>query len=260
MTPQSMINTVQCGDCLEIMAGLPDGCVDLVLTDPPYGVGIDYGDNYDDKRDGYWEWFKPVVEYMVRKFPIVAFTHRVAAIKELSGWDHIAVWNKPLSMGNRLGNSMILPHWEPIFLYGIHSSGVKSSYLPDVITINPERGGKKQVRPGGFERGSINGHGHPVPKPLQLMEKLILGLSSKNQIILDPFCGSGTTLVAAKQLGRRFIGIEINPDYVALSNERLKQSVLDLSNAQHDNDTCNTKPSDFQENLLEGDLNIDEQG
>jgi len=211
-------------DCRLILPHLPK--VDLVLTDPPYGIGQKYSNAYDDKRDGYWNWFKPLMEEIIKVASMTAFTHRVAAIREMTGWDHIAIWHKPLSMGNRLGNSMILPHWEPIFLYGIFKSGVKSDYLNDVLSFNPEHGGKQLQVKSGFARGSIDGTGHPVPKPLGLMLKLITVLSLNDSLILDPFCGSGTTLVAAKQLGRRAIGIEIELAYVKIAVERLKQTEL----------------------------------
>jgi DNA modification methylase len=67
---------------------------------------------------------------------------------------------------------------------------------------------------------------HPCPKPLELMRKLINIFSLEGETVLDPFSSSGTTLRAAKDLGRKFIGIEVIPEYVALSNKRLAQEVL----------------------------------
>lgn len=68
--------------------------------------------------------------------------------------------------------------------------------------------------------------GHPCPKPVKLASFIATQLSSFDSIILDPFAGSGTTLVAAKQLGRKYIGIEINPDYCKIAEQRLAQEEL----------------------------------
>jgi len=65
---------------------------------------------------------------------------------------------------------------------------------------------------------------HPTQKPVMAMLPLILAFSRMREIVLDPFCGSGTTAVAAKQLGRRYIGIEIDPKYAKQADERMKQT------------------------------------
>ena len=69
---------------------------------------------------------------------------------------------------------------------------------------------------------------HPTQKPVELMEYLIRTYSNENELILDPFLGSGTTAVACKKLNRCFIGIEISPEYCAIAKQRLKQGVLNL--------------------------------
>src|SRR3990167_2178273 len=111
--------TLYLGDCLEILPHLPK--VDAVITDPPYGVGIKYGENYDDSRSGYWEWFLPAIEQIRAVCPLLIFTHRNHAMKYVTGWDWIGVWHKPGVFGARIGNSVVLPHWEPIFMFGIHA-------------------------------------------------------------------------------------------------------------------------------------------
>ena len=67
---------------------------------------------------------------------------------------------------------------------------------------------------------------HPTEKPRELMAYMLQTYSEENDIILDPFLGSGTTAVAAKQLGRKFIGIEISPKYCEIANQRLRQEIL----------------------------------
>ena len=69
-------------------------------------------------------------------------------------------------------------------------------------------------------------HNYPAPFPEQLAQNCILGCSDENDIVLDPYMGSGTVVVVAKQLNRKFIGIEINPDYIKTTYSRLRQKTL----------------------------------
>ena len=215
------------GDCRDVLPLL--GPVDLVLTDPPYGVGRRYGDSYDDKRAGYWDWFVPVVAQMREAAPVVAVHHLLFALKILTDWDWIIAWHKAYGAGARIGNSPILPHWEPILLWGIHSLGTKREVLPDWLSHNPERSPRpqngKSPRTADDEEGPAD---DPLPKPLALERKLVQTLSDEGTVILDPFAGSGTTGRAAKDLGRRAILIEIEQRYCAIAARRMAQSVLAL--------------------------------
>lgn len=214
--------TIYHGDCRDI---LPSISADAVITDPPYGVGVKYGDEYSDTKVGYWAWLIPTINMMRWSAPVVAFTHRVTALAYLEGWDWIGVWNKPMSFGCRVGNSPVLPHWEPIFLYGVFSLGVKGEMLSDVISCNPERAGninKGLIGREKWKKGDMAKH--PTPKPIRLYSKLIKCLSKKS--VIDPFMGSGTTLRAAKDLGRRAIGIEIEERYCEIAAKRMSQEVL----------------------------------
>lgn len=80
----------------------------------------------------------------------------------------------------------------------------------------------------GFRAANGEGREHPTQKPLWLMDEIVQLHTEKGQIILDPFCGSGTTLVSAKRLGRRAIGIEMNEKYAEAAARRLQQGVLDF--------------------------------
>ena len=219
--------TIYHGDCREVLPELQD--IELVLTDPPYGCGIKYGPSYDDNRDAYWKWFLPTVELMRRTGRILAFTHRNEALRHIVGWDWIAVWNKPGAFGSRIGNSAILPHWEPIFLFGIHSMGTASEYSADVFTFNPVPSNNRTSKAIGrekWERDSFEYH--PCPKPPQLYQRLIQVFGQGGGIICDPFTGSGTTLRAAKDLRRKAIGIEIEEKYCEIAAKRLSQEVFDF--------------------------------
>lgn len=218
--------TIYHGDCREI---IPCVGANLAIFDPPYGCDVKYGDAYDDDRETYWQWFLPCLEIILKHSATTVFTHRVASIQRITGQDWTGVWHKPCAMGARIGNSVILPHWEPIFMFGIHSSGTKSTYLPDVITINPQRaGGNSEI--GRAKWKSDKQADHPCPKPIDLFLRLITAFDQEsNRIILDPFMGSGTTLRAAKDLGRKAIGIEIEERYCEIASKRMAQEVFDFS-------------------------------
>ena len=214
--------TLYQGDCLDIFPTLSG--VDAVVTDPPYGVGVKYGAEYDDKRADYWDLLRARVDAARKVAPLVVFTHRVSALRELKDWDWTAVWNKPGAFGSRLGKSCVLPHWEPIFLYGIHATGVNSKYASDVVTCNPEPA-KAGIKGVGREKWNGEFYSHPCPKPVSLYQQFLSTYAQNAKTICDPFMGSGTTGVAAISMGRKFIGIEIEPKHFDASCKRIAEAV-----------------------------------
>lgn len=221
--------TLYCGDCREILPSLKG---DAVITDPPYGVGKRYGDAYDDSPEGYWEWFLPALALMRQAAPVLAFTHRLNVLQHVTDWDWVAAWHKPMSFGARIGNSPVLPHWEPILLFGIHALGTKRECFHDVLSVNPEQGSAagKRAKGGGKKimGRETNGFepvaGHPLPKPVLLFKKLVAGLTLPGQTVIDPFLGSGTTGAAAVSLERNFIGIEIEPRFFDEACEKVENA------------------------------------
>jgi len=212
------------GDCREVLPEL--GKVDLVLTDPPYGADVKYGEAYSDDRSVYWEWFLPCLEYIIGAVATTVFTHRNAALLHVKGYDWVGVWDKGGAGGARMGNSCIVAGWEPVFMFGIHSYGTRSQGFPDVFRIRPEVG-LANVSGIGREKWKIGSTCyHPTPKPLALYHQFIRVFGQGKDLILDPFMGSGTTLRAAKDLGRTAIGIEIEEKYCEIAVKRLRQEVL----------------------------------
>jgi DNA modification methylase len=219
---------IYCSNCRDVLPHIPDKSIDLVLTDPPYGIGRKYGEHYNDRHNDYWAWFSPVVAQVIRVGKVVAMHHLLYALKELTSWDWLIAWHKPYGAGARVGNSPLLPHWEPILLWGIHSLGTKREVLPDWVTCNPAPSKRTQVGISPRNADDYAGDEHPLPKPIELESKLISRLSDTSAIILDPFLGSGTTAYCAKKLGRKCIGIEIEPKYCQIAVERLRQMVMPL--------------------------------
>jgi site-specific DNA-methyltransferase (adenine-specific) len=194
--------TVVEGDCLDVLRILPDGCVDAVITDPPYNVGLTYtGDETEDKRPDYVEWCAEWFAALKRvcSGPIliscgVANLGRWHAIEQPT-W--LLCWHKPAAMGRC---AVGFNNWEPVLVYG---SQLKMGCDVFQASIRPD----KSLR------------GHPCPKPLAWARKQLLAVDA--DIILDPFGGSGTTAVACIAEGRRCILVEKEPTYAAIARERV---------------------------------------
>ena len=206
--------TIFCGDCRDI---LPHVTADVVVTDPPYNAKLEYGEGTDDSRtwDDYVAWIVPIIEACEAAVsgPVFMFlsVNGLLSLVPVKRPRHVCVWDKPMSFSPRLGGSPFLPHWEPCAIFGrVHGEGgrVPGYHLPDV-----------------WHHNTATRNGHPCPKPESLLLQLVGAIPG---IILDPFMGSGTTLVAAKQLGRKAIGIEIEERYCEIAVKRLAQEVLPL--------------------------------
>jgi site-specific DNA-methyltransferase (adenine-specific) len=183
--------TIYCADCRDVLPHLSR--VDLVLTDPPYGM---------KKAD--WDMrIVPVDDWlpMARALAPVVLFSGVRGLNDYPRPDWIMAWVRVAST-QRNGALSGFNNWEPILVYGLKSLANDVILLPNLSDTD----------------------GHPTPKPLRLMRALLNRIAGDS--ILDPFMGSGTTLVAAKQLGRRAIGIEIEERYCAIAVERLRQEVL----------------------------------
>jgi len=213
------------GDCLEILPHFLEKSIDLVLTDPPYGIGIDYG-AFKDERDSHFKWLKTMIIEILLRTKTLIFTHRNEALKHINNQDWTGNWFKKAGIGCRCGNSPIIPSWEPVFMYGIHRYGTKSKGTKDTFIHSPEHA-NANIKGIGREKWSGGGFSsHPCPKPLSLFIELVDIFCLNGETTLDPFLGSGTTAVACKQLGRKCIGIELEQKYLDIAVERLKQEVL----------------------------------
>ena len=202
-------NVVYQGDCIQGLKRLPDKSVDLILTDPPYNVSkaewdIDVLDLLDNcakecsriiKTDGLILWFVPT-KYMIQIGNIICkyIPYR---------WQFI--WYMP----NRIG--------------GLASIGF-SKYTSVLIFSNAKSVHKnmQDIRVSKWEKMKE----HPTPKPKNLIRYLVKNCSNDNDLILDPFMGSGTTALACKQLNRRWVGFEISPEYCKIIQKRLSQKVI----------------------------------
>lgn len=192
------------GDCLQVMPAL--GKVDAVLTDPPYGI-----DGAQTEKNKYTSFSDDadVVEALV------------TAVIGLSGKDRFVMTQGQRMMfrypePNAIGAfyypagtgscSWGFVGWQPIFYYG------KDPVLQD---------GKGRASNSFYATDSAEKNGHPCPKPIGQWTRLLKRVSRQGETILDPFMGSGTTGVACVNLGRKFIGIEMDPDYFDICVKRI---------------------------------------
>ena len=194
-------------DCLEIMKMLPDKIIDLILTDPPYGIGADkgvggfgvaknnkYNDNWDNRPKK--ELFDTILS--ISKKAIIFGGNYFADLLPRS--THWIFWDKT---GNiRFKN----PYSDGELIW----TNFNYRIVKKIICIQQ-----------GFISDSKGKRFHPTQKPLRLIIELLENYSKENEIILDPFLGSGTTAVACERLNRRWIGIEINPEYCKITKERI---------------------------------------
>lgn len=202
-------NKIYQGDAINLLKELPDKSVDVCLTDFPYGVNVDYGGYFVDTQENLKHLIGSIMPELKRVCKRIVFTCGQSNIWLYPEADWIMAWiNTAGANQNKWGFTC----WQPILCYG------KDAY----------RESNKGARPDIIiENASSDDVEHPCPKPIKFWRKLLKRVSvSENDIILDPFAGSGVTLLVAKQLKRKFIGFEINPSYCDIANKRLSQEIL----------------------------------
>jgi site-specific DNA-methyltransferase (adenine-specific) len=223
------------GDCLEIMKEIPDGSVDMVLTDPPYGTTACKWDSIIP-LEPMWEQLKRVIKpngviVMTASQP---FTSILGAsnIKDLRySW----VWEKTAATGHLNAKRMPMKNAEDVLVF----YAKQPTYNPqDLKPLNKmvRRGnngdcygksGSENFQeftnyPRTIQKFSSEGKTvHPTQKPVALMEYLIKTYTNEGETVLDFAAGSGTTGVAAKNLNRNFIGIELDPEYFEIAKNRI---------------------------------------
>jgi len=189
---QTIINA----DCLEYMKTLPDKSFGLVLTDPPYGIGIANNPFRQKFEKEDWDNATPTQEYFDEIF-------RVS--KEQVIWG---------------GNYFDLPQSRCFYVWDKVQPQDFSSAMCEQAWVSKQSPAKL------FRKRVVSEQKwHPTTKPLDLMQWCLL-FFPEAQTILDPFMGSGTTLFAAKMLGRKATGIEISEKYCEVAKQRLRQELL----------------------------------
>jgi site-specific DNA-methyltransferase (adenine-specific) len=198
------------GSAIDVLPTL--GRVDVVVTDPPYGIGFEY-QGYEDSVENLRALITGVIEPCrgISSRVLSFCSHSMISEFPSPDWVFCISWNTTGSY-SKLG----VCQWTPVLFWGSDIAGfgsVNGVLKSDVITISGGAG------VGFARREEID---HPCPKPVNLMQRLLARFSCPDETVLDPFLGSGTTGVACAKLGRRFIGIEIEPTYFDIACRRIE--------------------------------------
>jgi len=244
--PEELLDKVVVGDAREVLRRLPDRCVHLMVTSPPYNVGKEYDE--DLTLGEYLDFIEEVMREVYRvlvwggricfnvadlgRRPYIPLHAYIVERLERIGFllRGIVVWYK----GDAVGASSTA--------WGTYASPV-NPVLRDVHeyiivaskgSFSRKAGGREATITGRefveftrsvwkFPPESAERVGHPAPFPVELPYRCIQLYTFKGDVVLDPFIGSGTTAAAAVLTGRHFVGIDINPQYVELANRRLRE-------------------------------------
>lgn len=233
------------GDCLEILDEIPDFSCQLVFADPPYNMGKTFGNNHDkwETPESYrnWciQWIEKCITKLTKNGSIMIMGHPRFSAYLIPYLDSKLVYTNQIiyyytdgmpekkNFEKRYEVIMYYRMSEDSYIFNIDNVRVplvRYDKTSDPRGKNPNDVWQiHRVRWNSKERISLpNGKIlHASQKPIRLMRRIILSVTNEGDTILDPFLGTGTTAVAAKELGRKSIGIEINPEYANVSLNRL---------------------------------------
>jgi len=199
-----------CGDCREVLPGLEAGSVDAVVTDPPYGIDIA-------------EWDAAVPYELLHVFlriatgPVVWFGAASTITTQSSEFEprpsRVLIWSPKFTLSHTKQDG-IFYRWHPVYCWRLPKKHEGPKW--DILDTSTECG---------------NWWKHSCTKPVKLMQQLV-SIAPLGATVLDPFMGSGTTLVAAELLGRKGIGIELDPGYFDIACRRVEKAVRDREQAE----------------------------
>ena len=205
------LNKIYHGDCIELMKEIPDKNIDVVITDPPYGIlggsksiggsklykANEYNLEWDNERmsEEVFKEFQRISKHQII-FGYNYFSDFLPPTNALIVWDKKEKnnWFDNFSDGEIIWTS----YKKPLRIY-------------------------RQLWMGAIRRGERIKRQHPTQKPVELMEWIIRNYTEEGQIILDPFMGSGTTAIACINTNRFYIGIEKEKEYVDIANKRIEE-------------------------------------
>jgi site-specific DNA-methyltransferase (adenine-specific) len=228
-TLDTCVDRIINGDCINVLAGLPPECIDLVVTDPPYLVNYRSRDGRSILNDRDDSWLKPAFAEIYRVMKpdsfCISFYGWNQVEKFMLAWKQVGLFPVGHIVFKKLYPSsrrFLRRYHESAYLLAKGYPVLPGSELPDVL----------HWQYSGNEL-------HPNQKPVMAIRPLISSFSRQGDIVLDPFCGSGTTAVAAKETGRRFIGIEKDESYFKIAENRLSNQ----SSACRTPLTCHRSPN-----------------
>jgi site-specific DNA-methyltransferase (adenine-specific) len=208
---QNIVGKVIHGDCLAVLPELPDGSIDFILTDPPYLAGYRDRQGRTVANDDRAAWLRPAFSELYR----VLKNNRFCV--SFYGWPKadlfFAAW--------RGAGFYPVAHlvWPKRYTSRQAFVGYQHEQAYVLAKGRPQRPAEPlgDVLPWQYTENRL----HPTQKPITGLLPVVRAFSRRGDVVLDPFCGSGSSLVAAQQLGRRYIGIELDAEYCAAAQQRL---------------------------------------
>ena len=251
------VNRVYCEDALAGLARIPDGSVDLILTDPPYNLGKDYGNASDQQSVAdYLRWTEQWIDAALPKLKAngslyIFLTWRYSPeifvmLKQRMAMMNEIIWDRRVpSMGGSVRSFSSVHDTIGFFVkrkdYYFDLDAVRIAY--DAATKKARSRsifiGAKWLEVGynpkdlwsvsRLHKEHPERADHPTQKPLEIIERMLKASCPPGGVVLDLFMGSGTTALAAKRCGRDFVGFELNPDYCAIIEQRLAALAQELA-------------------------------
>lgn len=251
------VNRVYCEDALAGLARIPDGSVDLILTDPPYNLGKDYGNASDQQSVAdYLRWTEQWIDAALPKLKAngslyIFLTWRYSPeifvmLKQRMAMMNEIIWDRRVpSMGGSVRSFSSVHDTIGFFVkrkdYYFDLDAVRIAY--DAATKKARSRsifiGAKWLEVGynpkdlwsvsRLHKEHPERADHPTQKPLEIIERMVKASCPPGGVVLDLFMGSGTTALAAKRCGRDFVGFELNPDYCAIIEQRLTTLAQELA-------------------------------
>lgn len=240
------INTIMQGDCINVLRKLPSDSIDMIFVDPPYNLKKKYTKYKDElKEKEYIDWcnkwlsecmrvLKPTGSFFVINIPKWLIYH-ASHLNSIGIFRHWIAWD---ALGSPTNSKLLPAH------YGIlwYTKTIKTK--THTVRVPHERdrkgelladwGGKKSMlHPYGKVasdmctdihriRHKVRRNAHPCQLPPHLIERMILSTTDEGDIVLDPMIGTGTTAIAAKRMGRDYIGIELDDKYLKIAKENIE--------------------------------------
>lgn len=217
--PEDFVNSIICGDCLELIKLIPDNSIDAIITDPPYGLNKNGIINDGDLSLFYA--ILPECDRVLKKdsffvtFFSTKFLPRLFKDNPFGYFWQIVLYCPKGRVKSPIGYTKYMSCF--IFKKGKPKS---IRWNKDIFIDTPG----KMIEP---DEGYIN---HPTPKPKHFIKEILKMFTKENDIILDPFIGSGSTAIACLQRNRRFIGFEIEEKYCKIAYERIRKTRGQIKN------------------------------
>ncbi|MBN2714728.1 MAG: site-specific DNA-methyltransferase [Deltaproteobacteria bacterium] len=226
------------GEAVDVMGQMADASVDLIIADPPYNLGKDYGNNHDQMGfDAYLSFTRAWLGqahrilredgtlYVFMGVRFVSYLYDILDRELEMHFNSWICWHYTQGLGRKKGFS---PRHDDILMF---TKSSRFQFHLDAVRVPQKyyraRNNMRGANPGDVWQFShvhycnTNRQPHPTQKPEGLMARMVLASSQKGNLVVDPFVGSGTSARVCQQLGRRCIGIEMNPSFVAACHERL---------------------------------------